>query len=358
MAKTFFSKWPAFLVIGFFLTGCGALGPKVAVPAANPDGIVEQSVDLENYTATTVEAQTAIDRLKAGEILKPGFIDGGLTDEMLKQRLEGAAMKSVQPATKPDSAATRPKIYWVGKKYGPAESYYVNSEINDLRIFENNKPLTPSAFKTTYWTSAGGGLVARYTVVLLQETGAEVSFVGIQDPWNTYMTAKILSMDPYANMDQNYLFFMYQPRTPAYNYTYTNLPSNVFEDPAGYPIQETWYWTPPWHFDKVSMKTTSSGEVRYAVNTVEGFETQTLVYRWDKNDFNTAYSGAGGWHSQGWYIKDFDVENGAVTAILYQPAEAYTEVKMWGVTDDYFNQRIGNTYWPLGYRGLMIDNSW
>jgi hypothetical protein len=362
MGKMLFSKWPVFLVIVASLVACSPLGSKASTVASDSDGIAEQSIDLENYAATTVEAQAVIDGLKSGKKLASGFIDGGLTDELIRQRLEGAATslsaKSVRPATKPATADTRPKIYWVGKKYGPAETYYVNAQITDLRIFDNNKPLTPAAYKETVWVDPNSGQSTYYDVALLQDTGAKVDFVGYQDPANDMLPFKILSMNPYGNMDKNYVQFMYDRSVPANNYHYTDLPSSVFEDPEGQPIKETWYWDPPWHFEKVSMKTNSSGETRYAVNTVEGFESQTLVYRWDKTDFNKAYAGTGGWHSQGWYIKDFDVENGAVTAILYKPSAAYTEVRMWGVTDDTFNARIGSVYWPSGYRGMMIDNSW
>jgi hypothetical protein len=332
----------------------------------NPDNIIENQVDIENYTATTKEAQDVINKLKAGEIQKPEFINGGITDDMFKQRAEGlqngknsdlygTTLKSGQPSTSPTTADTRPKIYWVGKKYGPAETYYVNAEINDFRIFDAQKPLTPINYKSTTWRSDGREI--GFDVVLLQETGTKTSFVGYKDYGNQYFNNKILCLMPYS-IDQNYIWFLYEQNTTTNDYVYTDLPSDVFEDPNGYPIMETWYWNPAWHFEKITMKTTSSGEIRYAINTREGFEQQFLLHRWDKNDFITAYLGAGGWHSQGWFIKDFDVENGIVSAILYIPTQSYDEVMMWGVTDEYFNQRIGDTYWPQAYRGLMIDNSW
>ncbi len=362
MQNKFIAKWSALLMIGFFMAGCDVAEMKAARADSGPEGIAEQPIDLSTYTASTPEAQAAIDRIVAGEKLGSGFVDGGLTDESLALRATGAAgleSKAVQPPTRPTTADTRPKIYWVGKRYGPAETYYINTEINSyVDLTENHKPLTPSSMKVTYWREGIPGHAYPYYVVLLQDIGVETTFVGYKNPSSDGFRGKILSMWPYGYPDENYVDFLYVRNDFTSNYLYTHLPANVFEDPNGYPIRETWYWNPPWHFDKVSAKTTSSGEIRYAINTVEGYEYQTLIHRWSKSDFYAAYKGSGGWHDQGWYIKDFDVENGSVTAILYMLSTRYEEVLMWGVVDDQFHQQIRDVYWPQGYRGLMIDNSW
>jgi hypothetical protein len=211
------------------------------------------------------------------------------------------------------------------------------------------------SYKTTYFINNTGNM-DNYDVVLLQDTSVNTNFVGYGDFGNNYFMYKILSLNLYAQHINN-IQFMYDINSVTNDYIYSDLPTNVFEDWNGYPIMETWYWNPPWHFEKVCMKTTSSGEIRYGVDAREGFEEQVLVYRFDKNDFLNTYSGAGGWHSQGWYIKDLDVENGVVSAILYKPAVAYEEVMIWDVTDEQFSQLIG-IYWNYSYRGILIDNSW
>jgi hypothetical protein len=359
MSNSFFLKLPLLLAVIFLIAGC-------SVSDAGKQAITNDAVDIYTYKATTPEAQKVIDGIKAGSVQKPAFISGGYTDSMITERImskekqmntptgnDGSILKSVQPGEKPTSPETRPKIFWIGKLYGPGETYIVNAETFDYH-FENYLPNAVMTLKTTTWKNSGGGTTTYHTA-LLQNTGIKTDSVRYGDWGNNYFNWKVLAVDHPIFNDDNYIILIYDRSVITNDYLYTNLPSNVFEDPGAYPIQETWYWNPPWHFEKISMNQQTSGAITFDVDTREGFEQQFMIFRWDINDFNAAYTG---WHDQGWYIKDFDVNNGIISAILYVPASPYTEVRMWNVNDSEFWNNMSNYYWPNGYRGLMLDSSW
>jgi hypothetical protein len=345
-----------------FIAGCNASNQIDTSITNNPAALDD------SYIASTPEARQIIDQLKKGIVQMPGVVTGGVTDAMMKQRIDermnplyestgdtSTIQKSVQPSSLPTTAATRPKISWVGKLGGPGEYYILNSttKINPSNVAPNSVMHQ----KSTTWYKTAANRTTYYTA-LIQDTGIKTNTIAYGTDWGGYCS-KICSLNhTFEGINEFQLDVVLDYTSVQNHYAYGYVAASVFEDSNAYPIQETWYWNPPWHFEKLCTSTNNSGNFFYGADTCEGYEEQTLIYRWDVNDFNNAYSNTYGWHYQGWYIKDLDVENGVVSAILYKPAEAYTESIMLNVTETYFNNRIGNVLWPAGYRGLLIDSSW
>jgi hypothetical protein len=74
MNKSFLLKFTAILLLILFMIGCNMPGSNKSTKTdnsdntGNPDTIMGQKVDIDNYTATTKEAQNVINKLKAGII--------------------------------------------------------------------------------------------------------------------------------------------------------------------------------------------------------------------------------------------------------------------------------------------------
>jgi len=334
------------------------------------DPYPDSTINLSTYTASTPEAAASIKSLIGGQAVKSKTrVFGGVTDGMFRayreQRLaSNTGARGARP-DKPSSASMRPKIHWLAKIGGPGETYLVNYEyyVNDNALYDIAGYKT-MAYGEKIWSNFDNNPYNDYgyETALFQAVdsterwyrhGAAQAYTG-EEPFNTHS----LRVSEWDDASSPYVYWLVKNLdngTPEYNYYH--VPASVFEDSNAYPIQETWYWNPPYHFNTIAMFVKTDGQLIYAATTKEGYENQTIIFRWSLADFKAAYSGAGGWHSQGWYIKDFDVEEGCITALLYVPTNAYTEKLLLNYTDESFNRVLG-VYWNAGYRGIKIDSSW
>jgi hypothetical protein len=345
------------------------LDPSVTLPV--------ETIDLNTYQATTPEAAAVINLFKQGRTVQTRSINGGVTDEALqKYRAERLSMtQDGTPAgrrvnSRPTSPATRPKITWVGRDGGPGETYLINQESSS----GTTEPYRLDGYKLMSYSEKSwlnndfkDYNDFRYVTALFQtpEVSANdhyfLPFYATYRAFYWHYDTIDLNTRDFDRKENSYTGLFQYTRVTLGNltneYDYFDIPAAVFQDTTSYPYQETWYWNPPWHFQKVAMYVSPAGEVTYAATTQEGYENQFFVYRWSVDDFRAAYESAAGWHEQGWYIKDIDVEEGSVTAILYAPASPYSEVLFVNIPDNLFS-RFVEIMWSAGYRGLMIDSSW
>jgi hypothetical protein len=361
--------------------GALSVGPASGPASPTPMVLPEEKIDLANYTAETSEAAAVIKQILLGAFEGKRAVDGGISPETLVQR-RAARLANRQtpisanrgaPRNRPDNASTRPKITWVGKLDGSlGEAYYANFEYLPGQIYSDEHYFLAEQYTLMSYSeknTLNGNSVMNdewgFVSALFQTPKGGSGATFLTDTYwpgmrsNGYQAKTTLSLKTADNECSSGPLFIYNivnSSTGGLEYAYFDVPASVFEDINAYPIQETWYWDPPWHFEKLAMHIGKDG-VFYGATAKEGFEKQFFVYRWSVADFKAAYSGAGGWHEQGWYIKDIDVEEGSVSALLYVPAAPYKEACMMYVEDSTFYGVI-RLYWSANYRGLMIDSSW
>lgn len=172
------------------------------------------------------------------------------------------------------------------KPGGPAETYIINREypsgsvvqmINDSKI----DPYETTSFSVTTWTNDDGYVNHDYyyATALLQDistANSAITYLTNFNPMNIgtgYKSDKMMAVETFAVDGYASSPFRCWPKIFETDsiYYYDRTPSSVFEDPNGYPQQETWYWNPPWHFDRINMYINKqSGAITYDAIAREG----------------------------------------------------------------------------------------